>query len=160
MEQNIITCYFDGCCEPTNPGGNMGLGAWAHFGSDQLFEHSEMIRAKFTNSNNVAEYMAFEKLLIWLSTEDKLIDICGRDVIIYGDSKLVIMQMQKLWKIKGGRYVNIANECFKQLTFVKDLGFKVSLEWIPREENDRADDLSKKHLLQNGVVFRLQPQKK
>jgi ribonuclease HI len=75
-------------------------------------------------------------------------------ITIRGDSKLVIKQMNKEWRIKEGAYVPYAKRCL-----AKSLRFpKIRFEWIPREENGLADELSKGELRKVGVKFRIQPE--
>lgn len=88
LKGNLV-CYFDGACEPRNPGGNMGIGACIRCGNGELFAYSDFVPAARHNSNNVAEYMAFEKLLDFF-IEKKC---SNQRIFIYGDSKLVIEQM-------------------------------------------------------------------
>lgn len=159
-------CYFDGACEPMNPGGNMGIGACVFKGerfpeNDACFEHSNFVPASPKNSNNVAEYMAFEKLLDW--TKENVKGATGELkplVHIYGDSKLVIYQMLGAWKIKGGLYVPFAQSCRDKLNGLRMNNITIQLGWIPRDMNSLADRLSKKLMVVNGVEFRLQKQDK
>ena len=52
------------------------------------------------------------------------------------DSKLVVEQMKKNWKIKEPRMQQLAKECE---TIVKKIGVPVLFEHIPREKNKVAD---------------------
>lgn len=135
--------------EPTNPGGNMGLGAIILKDGQSVFEKSEYVAAKYENSNNVAEYKAFIHVLDWF-IENGLQDA---KIAVYGDSMLVVQQMSGNWRIKEGRYVEWANQAK-----VKLAGFtKLSIYWIPREDNQLADDLSKRCMIDNGCEFKIQP---
>jgi ribonuclease HI len=53
-----ISASFDGACEPSNPGGHMGLG-WVIDGAPCR----EYIPAAYQNTNDVAEYLALSKVL-------------------------------------------------------------------------------------------------
>ena len=146
----MIEVWFDGCCEPVNPGGHAGYGAAILDGSKTLWECSGYILASPQTSNNLAEYTAFLSAVDWL-VENKL---HTEEIIFYGDSKLVINQMFGSWRIRKGIYVPLAimaREKIKKLT-------KASGEWVPREENYIADELSKRELLKRGIVFKIQPQ--
>jgi ribonuclease HI len=143
-----IVCFFDGACEPRNPGGNMGLGAIIYIDKKEFSSYSEYIPANKNNSNNVAEYSSFKWLLETLLKEG----MNEKIIHIYGDSKLVIMQMKGYWRIKFGFYVNTAKECKELLKSFKN----VSLKWIPREENVYADQLSKGEMINNNCEFRIQ----
>ncbi len=150
----MIRAYFDGCCEPVNPGGTAAYGAVIFVDGERIWQKSEIFfpqpgREKET-SNNVAEYSGFRAILIEL-IERKLNYL---PIEIYGDSNLVIQQMFGTWRIKQGFYVPLAHECRQLLEhFPKTVG-----EWIPRERNTFADELSKKKLKDSGVKFRIQPE--
>jgi ribonuclease HI len=146
----MIKCYFDGACEPTNPGGNLGIGAIVFHNNEAVLRHSDFIAAAQFNSNNVAEYLGLEQILIFLKDYS-----CEENkIFIYGDSKLVINQMTGKWRIKFGYYKEAALRCKKLIgTINKELVFT----WIPREINQFADDLSKGKLILNGVEFKIQP---
>jgi probable phosphoglycerate mutase len=61
------------------------------------------------------------------------------DVLVKSDSQLLVGQMSKGWKVKGGMYV-------AKLKEVRDLMKEfssVSFEWIPREANEEADLLTR-----------------
>lgn len=136
----MIKCYFDGACEPVNPYGNMGLGAIVLKDNQPLFKHSEFVPESKQNSNNVAEYMALEKILIFIRDTT----ILENKIFIYGDSKLVINQMKGWWRIKNGLYVSSARRCKELKNEIEnDIGKILDFNWIPRELNQVADDLSK-----------------
>jgi|SRR6478752_890661 len=137
-----VKCYFDGACEPKNPGGNMGIGAYILVHGKEIYTHSNYILANSENSNNVAEYMALEKILQYLQSND----LKSKEIWIYGDSNLVIQQMSGKWKVKNGLYKESALRC-KELALRLKTKHNLNYKWIPRELNERADKLSKQHLL-------------
>jgi ribonuclease HI len=144
-----IVCFFDGCCEPKNPGGNMGMGAIIYENGLELCTYSAFIPASYGNTNNIAEYIAFQWLLGTLLNAG----LNYEPITIYGDSDLVIKQMKGEWKIKNGRYVEYAiNSKMLLIHFTN-----IQLKWIPRDENNYADRLSKGHLKRKGVEFKIQP---
>lgn len=144
-----IKCFFDGACEPANPNGNMGIGAYAIQNGQRIWEFSDAIklgeRGYKSTSNNVAEYLALKACLEWCIENQHT-----SRVKIFGDSKLVIKQMSKIWVIRGGVYKPIAETCLKLLNHFEDIKF----HWIPREQNSEADILSKKTLLEKGIKER------
>lgn len=168
-----FTVYFDGCCEPKNPGGTAGYGVaiFAHDHTSKTGEiahrHSGYIEASPTTSNNVAEYLAVRHALNYFLEAGYQ----NEPIHFFGDSMLVICQLwgdprkdgRPKWKIHGvdikkeqapGRYAAdavAARDALKQ--FTRCQGF-----WIPRAENDIADDLSKAELRRLGVEFRIQPE--
>ena len=56
---------------------------------------------------------------------------------VRGDSKLVVSQLSKQWKINLPHLRELAQEAWR----IAD-GMSVTYEWIPRERNKRADKLS------------------
>lgn len=135
----VYNCYFDGACEPRNPDGNMGVGVYITEGQN-VFEWSDFHKEKIGNTNNIAEYLAVIKILELLKNKK------SETIQIYGDSKLVIEQLSGRWKIKVGQYVPYAQKARELLLEIKKNN-TVGLHWIPREQNQKADDLSKAHLM-------------
>lgn len=154
----MIKAYFDGVCEPVNPGGTAGYGAVIFKDNEKLFEVSEIYAAPNPRdtSNNVAEYLAFNSILDYLLAND----LHTEEIEIFGDSKLVIYQhsidpqWNKKWAIKKGYYTKFAWEAHDKIPKFPNL----KLTWIPREQNSVADELSKRPLLKAGIQFRIQPQ--
>lgn len=149
-----IEAWFDGCCEPVNPGGTASYGAVVFVDGKRVWDCSEIFfpekGKERETSNNVAEYSGFLAILIWLlkNGHDKA------NTTIYGDSKLVIEQMQGNWKMHGGFYIQTAKLAKAALKRFKKVP---KLQWIPRDQNDIADELSKAELIKAGVEFRIQP---
>ncbi|MFM1846283.1 MAG: hypothetical protein RIS19_756 [Actinomycetota bacterium] len=83
-------------------------------------------------TNNVAEYRAV------LAAVDVANEIApDAELLVRMDSKLVVEQMSGRWKVK--------NEGMQDLfqAMVKSIGSrKISFEWIPREQNRKADALA------------------
>lgn len=127
----MITIYFDGLCQPINPGGVATYGFVIYQNSKLLKEGYGVIGEGQGMTNNVAEYSALKKALEWIKSqgiEDKM--------TIKGDSQLVINQLQGKWKVKSQtskKFVPLIKELLKDR--------EVELIWIPREENTQADRL-------------------
>lgn len=140
-----IQCYFDGACEPKNPGGAMGTGVYIIIDGKCELRWSHYIAPRPINTNNMAEYLAFEVVLNWLNKAE----LTEEDILIMGDSQLVIKQMNGEWGIKGGAYAVYAERCKEKLKtyFTK----KPRIQWIPRERNILADECSKEELLKNKI---------
>lgn len=132
-----IIAHFDGSCDP-NPGGEMGMGIHFQIGDKPLRKYSHKEPSTSENTCNVAEYKALEWLLNTLTLEQ----VGGADINIKGDSKLVVMQMKGIWKIKTGQYRTFATRC-KMLLHDLSRHNRVRIEWVPREQNQLADELSK-----------------
>ena len=139
-----IECYFDGSCEPKNPSGNMGIGALVKVDGVKVMEFSDFVPAKPQNTNNVAEYMGFEKIIDYLLENN----LANENVSIFGDSQLVIKQMNGEWRIKDGSYTTFAQRCSEKLSKFEKVPV---IQWIGRDLNTEADALSKGQLNKNGV---------
>jgi ribonuclease HI len=124
-------CYFDGACEPKNPGGKIGAGVYITDG-DKYYACNTHVDANPTNTNNIAEYMAFIMVL------DLMKNKTGDKINIYGDSMLVVNQMNGEWQIKHGAYREYALKAKPLLENLKKNN-QVSISWIPREQNENAD---------------------
>lgn len=153
-----IDCYMDGCCEPVNPGGTAAYGAVVFIEGERVWETSKVFKPKpgheRETSNNVAEYLGFIAVLEYLLQQR----LNGKVIRISSDSRLVINQMfprhGRTWKIRAGLYVPHAHRARKLLKkFPRTYG-----RWIPRDDNEIADELSKRELKRAGVEFRLQPE--
>ena len=153
MVDNSYVAYFDGACEPYNPGGTASYGAVVLHNGEPLWTCSEIYVPEEGHerdtSNNIAEYAAFIAVLEWFADRN----LYDADILIRGDSMLVIQQMFGNWKIKKGLYAPLAYEARKLVAqFTKIRG-----EWIRRDQNAIADELSKDALKRAGVRLRLQP---
>ena len=152
----MIEAYFDGACEPKNPGGTAAYGIVILNNGQRIFEASKLFipqkGREHETSNNIGEYSGFKAILDYLIAND----LTKSQIIVYGDSKLVIEQMFGTWKINSGYYVSIARTC---KAMIKQFPYLTG-KWIPREKNFLADELSKAVLRNAGVEFRIQPEKR
>jgi len=123
-----LTGFFDGASRG-NPG-HAGAGACILDGGEVVWECSEYLGTK---TNNEAEYAA----LIYLLREAKARGL--REIEIRGDSKLVVCQVRREWKINLPHLRELASEAWRLME-----GMNVKLAWIPRSENKLADVLSNK----------------
>lgn len=146
MNKPILKCYFDGACAPRNPFGHMGMGAHANLQEKEIYAEYGYEPKSYRNSNNVAEYLALEMLLDWLleQTEEYWIHI-------HGDSKLVVKQMRGNWKINEGLYVDHALRCKSKMRKLKRRQ-EVRIDWIGRDYNQRADELSNQAFFELKIV--------
>ncbi len=119
--------YFDGASRG-NPG-KAGAGAlMINEEGKVVWEASRFLGEK---TNNEAEYMALIMLL--KAAKDRGI----RSLRVFGDSKLVVSQVSRQWKINLPHLRLLAKEAWDLAD-----GMDISYSWIPREENKRADMLS------------------
>ena len=124
----MIEVYTDGRAEP-----NPGLGTYGYV----VYEngkrtHAEHGVAGHGVTNNYAEYFCLIKALEHLAARRE------DEVTVFSDSKLLVNQMKGEWRFKRGAYSD------KYLR-AKELvgGFsKLKFEWVPRERNSEADELT------------------
>lgn len=93
-------------------------------------------------SNNVAEYRGMIEGIraAWGISP-------GAKLTVFMDSKLVVEQMSRRWKIKHPGMQTLAQEARELIA-----GGTVTFEWVPREKNARADAAGNK-ALDGGVSF-------
>ena len=129
----MITIYFDGLCYPKNPGGVAAYGYLVYRDGEPIWRGFGTVGEGRGMTNNVAEYEGLRAAAQWLVDEG-----IKEKILIKGDSQLVIKQM------KGEYRVN-SNTSKKYVPEIKRLlqGLDVSLSWVPREENEEADGLSR-----------------
>ncbi len=85
-------------------------------------------------TSNYAEYTALAEALKKL----KALGVEG-DVFVRSDSKLLVGHLSEGWKVKGGMYV----EKLREVRMLLDGFGSVRFEWIPREQNQEADLLTR-----------------
>jgi len=125
--------FFDGCSKG-NPGiAGAGAVIYNHF-NKEIWSKSSFVGKKETN--NVAEYSG---LILGL---EEVVEMGGsiRNLIIKGDSKLVIEQMKGNYKVNSPNLLQLYKKA-------KELLLKGNFESIDfihvyRNENKRADELS------------------
>jgi ribonuclease HI len=134
----VIYLNFDGLCEPRNPGGIATYGVVVSSGKIHLMEDGGLALAEPWSeeaSNNVAEYSALIKGLEWLKSQG----YSSHKIVIRGDSRLVINQLNGTFKVKAPRIV----ELYKRAKDLLDEFSDVRMSWIDRSENKEADLLSR-----------------
>jgi len=126
--------YFDGSCGPKNPGG------YACYAFVIIEEGKEVIQKTGIEcqgegaTNNVAEYAGLLHALEFL-IENKNTG----SIEIYGDSKLVINQVNGDWRCKQEHLQKLLDKVHECL----DKFFDWTAGWVPRDQNSLADGLSK-----------------
>ena len=139
--------FFDGACEPKNPGGHLGYGYLIYQDGDYILSASFYEPKSLNNTNNVAEYKACLEALHRLLQYINIHSITEYSVSAFGDSMLVVKQMNGVWNINSGAYKEFA---LKTKSLIEDFE-NIKFNWIPREQNQDADDMSKQELKKRGV---------
>ena len=138
MNSEKLTIFFDGACEPKNPGG------WATYGfvirdGESIVKSGHGVanpKGHALATNNVAEYSALGFALKYLADEKWI-----GTLEIFGDSKLVVEQVNDNWACNKDHLRNLRDRVWELL---KTLGDKWTIKWVPREQNEEADALSRK----------------
>jgi ribonuclease HI len=131
-----ITVWFDGACEPQNPGGHgtYGLVIASSDDGETLVTDRGYIGHGEGITNNVAEYTALIEALEYVHDHAPT-----AQVTVHGDSQLVIRQLTGEYRVRSERLRPLWQEA-THLARDLDLIF----EWVPREQNERADGLSRR----------------
>lgn len=130
-----VVLYFDGLCEPRNPGG-YACWAWVALARDGSVVASARgcIGHGVGMTNNLAEY---ESLIQGLTG---LWEAGHRDVVVRGDSQLVVNQVNGTWACNAAHLRGLRD---RARALVAQAGVR-RLEWVPREKNARADSESRR----------------
>jgi ribonuclease HI len=137
-ESQTLFVYFDGLCEPKNPGGVATYGVIIQRNGETVFEDCGLAEAEPWSddaSNNVAEYSAVIHALEWLD-KNKQND---SNIVIHGDSNLIVSQLNGKYKVKSLRIVELHHKAKKLLSRFSNL----TIEWVDRSLNQEADRLSR-----------------
>ena len=130
----FVQVHFDGACQPPH----RGIATYGFTVEGSGFTHEEgglaVTPGTPSATNNVAEYTAAIRGLEWLRARGY-----SGMVLLVGDSQLVIRQLTGEYAVRA-EHLEAYRERLRQLI----AGFsEVRLVWVPREENRRADELSK-----------------
>lgn len=118
-----------------NPG-PAGIGVYITDAADkEIFSLGQFLGTK---TNNEAEYLAFLRALQFLSNYCQQAYARGRELELefYADSKLLIEQLNKRWKIKEPRLLDLAQQAWRLLA---TLPYPSHLQHVLRADNKQAD---------------------
>lgn len=132
----LVIVHFDGACEPPGTGGIATYGFTLDGEGFEVEEAGLAVRPHApTATNNVAEYAGAICALEWLHSHGY-----RGPVVVRGDSQLVIRQMTGEYEVKAD-HLKAYHARLRQLAAAFE---EIRFEWIPREQNARADALSKR----------------
>ena len=130
-----LKLFFDGSCLPKNPGGVAAYG-WRILDKDNqeiATDNQEVCRGPEA-TNNLAEWAGVTNGLRFLKKNH-----WNGKLEIYGDSELVIKQLNGVYRVKKDTLIPYFKESIELLSL---WSWKAS--WIPREQNEHCDMLSKR----------------
>jgi ribonuclease HI len=129
-----VVVHVDGLCEPVNPNGVACYGYVIYRDGEKLEEGCGVVEHP-SPSNNVAEYTACIKAL------ERLIELgLTEDVLVRSDSQLLIYQLKGIYAVKAPCITSLYEKATALIKQFKRIRF----EWVPREENEEADELSRR----------------
>ena len=134
----MIEVYFDGLCQPINPGGISCYAFVVKSDGGTIYSDYGIAVEPFSkdSTNNVAEYTALVKALEWLLENN----LSSTKVEIKSDSQLVVNQLTGDYKVKSKRIMSL----YKQVLLLKSKFEDIQIKWVPREKNREADSLTNK----------------
>jgi ribonuclease HI len=124
-------------CDGANENGQSGWGFWIEEDGKKIEEKWGVLEG----TSNEAEWTA----VVEATKRAKEI---GEEVEIFSDSNLIINQLTGKWRTKAPHLKHFVRSARENL-----LGITWSAEWIPREENECADELSKRGILRKSSSF-------
>lgn len=137
------TIHFDGGSRG-NPG-IAGAGAVVTIDNET---HNLVLPIQGEATNNYAEYYALHEAVKKVLEVDDRIELLE----IYGDSKLVIEQVQGNWQVKSNDLKDMHREIQRGLNECDH----VILHWIPRADNSAADALANQAMDQHDANSQLE----
>jgi len=131
---DCVVVYFDGACEPVNPGGVGSYGFVAY--RENNFLHGEggvaCVGERWC-TNNYAEYTALIKALEWsLSRRWECVEARG-------DSQLVVRQIEGLYQVRS----HTLKTLYERALQLAERFSTFRITWVPRYKNREADRYSK-----------------
>lgn len=134
----MIEIFTDGLAEPANP----GIGT---YGFVVYQDGKELLRSHGYDgnpvSNNHSEYAGLVAAL------NSVITFADEEVVVKSDSKMLVYQMSGAWKVSKKAYNNPDEgsyvDKFLEAREVARKFTRLRFEWIPREQNTEADELSR-----------------
>jgi deoxyadenosine/deoxycytidine kinase/ribonuclease HI len=129
---------FDGACRG-NPSEYLGLGCILYKDGKKKETKKEKLRSKPKGTNNQAEYLS---LIMGLNMA---IENNIEELLVQGDSELIINQINGLYKIKDSTLKKLYNNIKEKLGYFK----KITFQHIKREFNKEADKLANEALDEN-----------
>lgn len=124
-------------CDGAKDSCGAGWGFWVEKDGMCVEEHCGRIEG----TSNEAEWTAVVEAT-------KRIKEAGESAEILSDSQLVMFQLTGKWELRAKHLLKFKREALENLA-----GIRWSAEWIPRELNERADELSKRGILKKPATF-------
>lgn len=136
---DIIKIHWDAACDNNSKFKFMGLGVAVFVNDIYREELSKAIMYGTNGTNNIGEWAGLEEAIV---TAGELKAVFPNSSIrLYGDSQLVVRQFNRIYRVKQEHLIPYFKSC--RMKYL-EVGNVISVEWIPREQNKEADELSKR----------------
>jgi probable phosphoglycerate mutase len=122
------TAYIDG----SGNSGGIEAAACILYHADAIWDRTTILPVGTTN--NVGEYSGV--LLAVRYAKELQVD----DLEIFSDSKLIVNQLNGSWRCKEAHLRKLRDQIWEEAESFR----KISIQWIPRDENQAADGLCRK----------------
>jgi ribonuclease HI len=132
---------FDGACRG-NPSNKLGLGCILYENGKILDERSQQIQV-ISGTNNQAEYLSL------LSGLKMCINNNIKNVLVQGDSELIINQINGIYNVNNKQLSTYYNIVIKQIAEFD----KITFQHIKRDKNKAADKLANEALDSNENII-------
>ncbi len=133
-----VRVSFDGACQPARGG---GIATWAFVVEGEGLDTEGSGLAAPPGSpeatNNVAEYSGALRGLEYLLQRGY-----RGPVVLQGDSQLVIRQLEGGYRVRAAHLRSLNDRVRSALACFQSF----QLRWVPREENERANELTQEAL--------------
>jgi ribonuclease HI len=138
-----VDIYFDGSCgNIKNASAPMGVGIAVFISGQYDEELSKAIgiatwETKDRGTNNIAEYIGCVEAMKLAGDIKRT--MFKADCTVYSDSQFVVNTFNGISKLKEEHYKKYKEQAHNN----RQPYGSIKLEWIPREQNQKADELSK-----------------
>lgn len=147
----VLVAFADGACEPVNPGGTATFGVVVYDEDGrEIAAECGVVAEGPGATNNVAEFAAAHRAMeVVLAMKLP----AGSRLTLYGDSQLWVKMLSGAWQPRTttAAYVPYYELAVAALASLRADGIGVVVSWVPREQNRRADELSKLALPESGT---------
>lgn len=143
-----LRIFFDGACYNPIKGelNHQGIGVVAYYGSEEVKSKTKYYGK---GTNNTAEFLALRDALKMAIKILKKKEYNIGEIEIFGDSQIIINQFNLVWSCKDETLQEHLDLCFEQADILRKMT-EYNVMWIRREDNKRADVLSKETLIKKG----------
>jgi len=138
MNKSKIVINIDGACLPKNPRGVATYAFIIRCDRKKLAVESGLAGKPYSKeaTNNTAEYTAYIAAL----TKAEELGLTSEQIEVRSDSQLLVNQLNDKYKVRKPHLVIL----HKRATKLGKQFSKLNVKWIPREENEEADNLTER----------------